>query len=130
MVNPRRLLINQAQGANLERRIRMKYTARVHAGLARLTAQQANLHRAVATLLRREAIVHRHCTKLDWQAIRRQSTQGRALSFFVFGKQHLQQVDGARKEAWAHQQLAARSQTRALWHKSVANLLATRSGVL
>jgi hypothetical protein len=121
--NARYLLIDSAHKAKLERRLRIEHTARIHVKMAAITTRETQTHLRLARLMRQEAVMHKYCAQLDAQAVGRAPAGANAPTFRSFGRQHIQQMNTAIAEAWAHQQLATRSQARTVWHKSVACLL-------
>lgn len=125
----RQLLLERARNARWERKLRMKYTAHIHGKIGEITTLQARTHQRLAKLMEQEAVMHRLCANLDARAASRSPKSSTAPVFLKFRQQHIHQMQKARAEAWAHRQLAARSQARAIWHRSLVNLLLISSGL-
>ena len=105
------------------RAARTRRSAKAHWLLAGVTRRQAELHRELAGLLDREAEAHTVLDRWAREGAARQDSEREADVMMRWDKEHLKQVVVAKQEAAAHRDLAQRSDTRTLWHKTVAVLL-------
>jgi len=105
------------------RTARTKRSAKAHWLLAGVTRRQGELHRELAGLLDKEAEAHTVLDRWAREGAARQANEQETSAMMRWGKEHLKQVVVAKQEAAAHRDLALRSDTRTLWHKTVAVLL-------
>lgn len=105
------------------KRARTRRSAKAHWLMAGVTKRQAELHRELAVLLEKEADAHTVLDRWAREGAERNAETGEGDAMARWGKQHMQQVVLARKEAAAHRDLALRSDARTAWHKTIAVLL-------
>jgi len=84
---------------------------RTLAGLAR---KQSRAHRALAILIEKEVRLHAYLKTLAEQSADQQTAQRSARMLKWFGDKHVEQEEMGRKEIWAHTQMAASTEARAL----------------
>ncbi len=93
-----------------------------HRPLADLARKQSRAHRAIASLVEREVRLHGFLKKLADDAAAQQLNERSSTLLNRLGAKHIEQEETGRKEVWAHTQLAASTEARALAHEHLLDL--------
>ncbi|HUD72627.1 MAG TPA: hypothetical protein VMQ62_11765 [Dongiaceae bacterium] len=93
-----------------------------HRALAELVRKQSRAHRALALLVEREVRLHVFLKKLADDAAAQQLQERSSTLLNRLGAKHVEQEETGRKEVWAHTQLAASTEARALAYERILDL--------